>query len=71
MLPIVSLEIEGKKSLFYADKRLNEYRSIYNPHVIVNAYDVDGDMDSVIRYASTKTTKKLVKHGLISLQGTI
>ncbi len=33
-LPIVELEVEGKKRLFFADKRLHEYRDVCTIHTI-------------------------------------
>ena len=47
-LPIVQLEIEGKKRLYFADKRLHEYRAIDNMDT-VHEDDLSGTMDEVIK----------------------
>ena len=49
-LPIVTLEIEGEKHPYFADRRLGEYRSVDGSAPwIVSAEEVDGDMETVIR----------------------
>jgi len=47
-LPIVELEVEGRKRLYFADKRLYEYRAIDNMDT-VNGDDLDGTMEEIIR----------------------
>lgn len=49
-LPIVLLEIEGKERLYYADKRLGEYRSIDGSQPwIVSPGELDcDDMDVIV-----------------------
>jgi len=47
-LPIVELEVEGKKRLYFADKRLYEYRAIDNMDT-VHADDLNGTMEEIIK----------------------
>jgi len=47
-LPIVELEVEGKKRLYFADKRLGEYRAIDNMDT-VHGDDLDGTMEEIIK----------------------
>jgi len=55
-LPIVELEIEGKKRLYFADKRLGEYRDIDNMDTI-HEDDLSGTMDEIIRRYRVKGVK--------------
>lgn len=48
-LPIVALEIEGKERPFFADLRLREYRSVDNPHEVIDERLVSGSMEEVVR----------------------
>lgn len=47
-LPIVALKIKGKKRPFFADLRLKEYRSVDNPHEVIDERLVSGSMEEVI-----------------------
>jgi len=47
-LPIVELEVEGKKRLYFADKRLGEYRAIDNMDT-VHGDDLSGTMEEIIK----------------------
>jgi len=47
-LPIVELEVDGTKRLYFADKRLGEYRAIDNMDT-VHGDDLSGTMEEIIR----------------------
>ena len=47
-LPIVELEVEGKKRLYFADKHLDEYRAIDNTDT-VHSDELDGTMEEIIK----------------------
>jgi len=47
-LPIVELEVEGHKRLYFADKHLDEYRAVGSMHTI-NGDDLDGTMEEIIK----------------------
>ena len=61
-LPIVELEVEGKKRLFFADKRLGEYRAIDNMDT-VHENDLSGTMDEIIQRHRVLGIKKPKKGG--------
>jgi hypothetical protein len=44
----VALKIEGKERPFFADLRLREYRSVDNPHEVIDERSVSGSMEEVI-----------------------
>jgi hypothetical protein len=47
-LPIVALKIKGKERPFFADLRLSEYRSVDNPHEVIDERFVSAPMEEVI-----------------------
>ena len=61
-LPIVELEIEGKGQLYFADKRLGEYRHIRTMHTIHEG-DLSGTMDEIIHRYRVLRIKKQKKKG--------
>jgi hypothetical protein len=48
-LPIVELEIDGEKRLYFADERLGQYRSVDGSlPAVIDEHEVDGSMAEVI-----------------------
>ena len=47
-LPIVELKVDGKKGLYFADKRLREYRHIFTMHTVQDD-DCFISMDEMIK----------------------
>jgi len=56
-LPIVELEVDGKKRLYFADKRLGEYRAIDDMDT-VHGDDLSGTMDEIIRRFRVKGVRR-------------
>jgi len=56
-LPIVELEVDGKKRLYFADKHLGEYRAIDNMDT-VHGDDLSGTMDEIIKRYRVKGIKR-------------
>ena len=56
-LPIVELEVDGKKRLYFADKRLGEYRAIDNMDT-VHGDDCSGTMEEIIKRYRVKGIKR-------------
>jgi hypothetical protein len=46
-LPIVELEIDGEKRLYFADEKLGQYRSV-DGSLVIEEHEVDGSMAEVI-----------------------
>ncbi len=57
-LPVVQLEIEGRKRLYFADRRLGEYRNIFNPHERIQEDDLGAPMKDIIRQYRAYTIRK-------------